>query len=454
MGILKPMDACQQAVVRQAIERSGAMCPRMIRAAKTPSAVFLLVFCLLGTESRAQKPAPPAEETKVHVGITSGDIRGNDHRALQAAVDYAAKMGGGTVLIGPGSYQMRNALVLRDNVRVIGVPGKTNLVACDGIKVPLTADGDCNERQITLADASGFQVGDGVAIHDEHYRSGFEVTTATLIARVDDRTFRISSPLYLDYLVSRKAVACLAFPLVSGSNIKNAVVEGLTIEGNGSRAEYLDGCRGGGIYLFDCENVTIRNCIVRHYKGDGISFQTSQHVTVMDCLCEDNFGLGLHPGSGSQHPVVRYNRSIHNGGDGLFVCWRVQHGLFEKNEVRDNQGAGVSIGHKDSDNVFRGNEISGNVKAGVLFREESQAMGAHRNVFENNRIVDNGLKEGGLGVLIRGHHDDLVFRKNTIGTSQPSSTAVGIRCEKKTKGLETNENEFVNLKVPVDRAGK
>jgi hypothetical protein len=31
---------------------------------------------------------------------------------------------------------------------------------------------------------------------------------------------------------------------------------------------------------------------------------------------------------------------------------------------------------------------------------------------------------------------------------------VGIRCEKKTKGLETNENEFVNLKVPVDRAGK
>ena len=427
---------------------------RMIWLAKISSIFLLLSSCLPGAEIRAQKPPQPTEDTKVHVGITSGDIRGNDHRALQAAVDYAAKMGGGSVLIGPGSYQMRNALVLRDNVRVIGVTGKTNLVACDGVKVALSADGDCNERQITMADSSGFQVGDGVAIHDEHYRSGFEVTTATLTARVDDRTFRISSPLYLDYLVSRKAVACLAFPLVSGSNIKNAVVEGLTIEGNGSRAEYLDGCRGGGIYLFDCENITIRNCIVRHYKGDGISFQTSQHVTVMDCLCEENTGLGLHPGSGSQHPIVRYNRSIHNGGDGLFVCWRVQHGLFEKNEVRDNQGAGVSIGHKDSDNVFRGNEITGNAKAGVLFREESQAMGAHRNVFENNRIVDNALKEGGVGILIHGQHDDLVFRKNTIGTSQPSPKAVGIRCEKKTKGLETSENEFVNLKVPVDRAGK
>src|SRR5882724_2923073 len=43
---------------RLAVERSGAMCPRMIRAAKTSSAVLLLIFCPLGTKSRAQKPAP------------------------------------------------------------------------------------------------------------------------------------------------------------------------------------------------------------------------------------------------------------------------------------------------------------------------------------------------------------------------------------------------------------
>ena len=54
------------------------MRPRMIRVAKTSSsAVVLLFFCLLGTESQAQKHAYPTEETKVHVGIANGDIRGN-----------------------------------------------------------------------------------------------------------------------------------------------------------------------------------------------------------------------------------------------------------------------------------------------------------------------------------------------------------------------------------------
>jgi parallel beta-helix repeat protein len=417
------------------------------------AALGMLLF--LGPEfSQAQQSVHSPNDLVVRVGIDEGDVRGRDHRALQAAVDYAAKMGGGTVHIGPGQYRMRNALVLRENVKVAGVPGKTILVACEGIKTPLAIDGDCNERQITLDNSSGFQVGDGVAIRDEHYRNGFEVTTGTLTSRLDDRTFRISSPLYLDYLVSRKGVACLAFPLVSGSGIKNAAIEGLTIEGSGERAEYVDGCRAGGIYLFECENIAIRNCVVRHYNGDGISFQDSQRIVVEDCTCEQNTGLGIHPGSGSGRPVVRRNRSLNNGNDGLFVCWRVQHGLFEDNEVRGNKGAGVSIGHKDSDNIFRANQITGNGKAGVLFREETKAMGAHRNVFEGNRIVDNGLKDGSIGVLIRGQHDDLVFRKNTIGSTQVNSTAVGIRCEKNTIGLQTPDNEFLNLKVPIERSSK
>jgi len=279
------------------------MCRRICRTVVVNWAAFMLILLMPGLYSQAQTPAQRTGEARVYVGVDEGDILGRDHRALQAAVDYAAKLGGGTVHIGPGAYQMRNALILRDNVKVTGVPGKTVLVACDGVKMPLAVDGDCHERQITLENSSELQVGDGVAIHDDRYANGFEVTTATLTARVDDRSFRISSPLYLDYLVSRKAVACLAFPVVSGSNIKNAAVEGLTIEGNGARTEYIDGCRGGGIYLFECENVAVRHCVVHHYKGDGISFQGSSHVTVEDCLCEDNTGLGIHPGSGSQRPI-------------------------------------------------------------------------------------------------------------------------------------------------------
>src|SRR5262249_30096612 len=158
--------------------------------------------------------------------------------------------------------------------------------------------GDCNERQITVADPSGFRVGDGVSVEDDN-SGGFTVTTATLTAQVDANTFRISMPLYLDYLMSKNAVAKLTFPVVGGWKVKNVVLDGLTIDGNRARAENLNGCKGGGIYLFECEAVTIRSCAVRDYNGDGISFQVSDRVTVEECLSENNAGLGLHPGSGS-----------------------------------------------------------------------------------------------------------------------------------------------------------
>jgi hypothetical protein len=264
--------------------------------------------------------------------------------------------------------------------------------------------------------------------------------------------FQLSAPLYLDYLVSRQASAKLSFPVVGGWNIKQAVIEGLTIDGNRSKSQALNGCRGGGIYLFECENVVIRNCVVRDYPGDGISFQVSGHVTVEDCLSEKNDGLGIHPGSGSQFPVVRRNRSLTNGSDGLFVCWRVKHGLFEENEIRGNQRVGISIGHKDTDNLFRRNTIVGNAGAGVLFRKESEAMGAHRNVFEENQILDNAARkdDGAAAIVIEGPHHDLIFRGNKIGNSLPVASGVGILVTPEAHNLQAGKEQFLNVKTPIE----
>jgi parallel beta-helix repeat protein len=435
-------------------EGSSTMHARPVGGWAARVAAAALAAALLAA-GRYETPAPGPDRVEVRVGIDEGDIRGADHRALQAAVDHVARLGGGTVRIGPGCYLLRNALTLRDNVRVCGVPGKTVLAVCDGARSRLSADGDCNERQVTLEDASAFRVGDGIAVRDTQSASGFTVTTATLTARVDEHTFRISAPLYLDYLVSLKATAHLAFPAVGGWGVRNAAVEGVTVAGNRARAEHVDGCRAGGIYLFECDGVTVRDCVVRDYNGDGISFQVSRGVTVEGCLCEHNAGLGLHPGSGSQAPVVRHNRSLNNGGDGLFVCWRVQHGLFEGNEVRGNQGAGVSIGHKDTDNVFRDNTITGNGRAGVLFRAESEPMGAHRNVFECNRILDNGAAEpgeaAGAAVVVRGPHHGLVFRGNTLGSSSPGQAAAGILADKAAGDLQAEGNQYLHVKEAVRR---
>jgi hypothetical protein len=78
-------------------------------------------------------------------------------------------------------------------------------------------------------------------------------------------------------------------------------------------------------------------------------------------------------------------------------------------------------------------------------------MGAHRNRFEKNVVLDNGGSESAAAaVVIRGEHHDLVFRGNVIGFSQPRPGAtVGIRAAATAKGLSADENDFRNVATPV-----
>jgi len=53
------------------------------------------------------------EASHITMGQTNADLLGTDNRALQAAVDYVAELGGGIVEIGPGEFPMRDSLHLR-----------------------------------------------------------------------------------------------------------------------------------------------------------------------------------------------------------------------------------------------------------------------------------------------------------------------------------------------------
>src|SRR5690242_624548 len=86
-----------------------------------------------GYSARPDEQLPRAMHSKmlqrptITVGIENADIVGSDNRALQAAVDYIAGLGGGTVEIGPGEFVMRDSLHLRSFVTVRGIKGKTIL---------------------------------------------------------------------------------------------------------------------------------------------------------------------------------------------------------------------------------------------------------------------------------------------------------------------------------------
>ena len=62
---------------------------------------------------------------------------------------------------------------------------------------------------------------------------------------------------------------------------------------------------------------------------------------------------------------------------------------------------------------------------------------------EKNLILDNDRC-----IVFEGQHIDLVFRKNTIGYSKPREDATAFEAAKNQKGLQSEGNEFRNVKTP------
>ena len=425
---------------------------------------FFLAVGWLAADDSLRKVAPQTDEQqlpfsmhskmkqlpRVRVGQSDCEIVGSDNRALQAAVDYIAGLGGGTVEIGPGEYLMHDSLHLRSYVTVRGTLDKTILRKAESSVSPMDLDGDFGEQQITVRDATGFDVGCGVAIWDDQ-AGGFHTTVARITGR-NGNTYSIDKPLMADCMVHNKAQAATVFPVVSGYDLREARVENLMIEGNKEANVLLNGCRGAGIFLYRGYGTVIQNCSVRNYNGDGFSFQQSNDVIVSQCVSEDNTQLGLHPGSGSQRPTVRDCTARNNGTDGLFLCWRVRHGLFEDNLLEGNGRFGISIGHKDSDNLIQRNRVLRNGQDGVFFREESFGMAAHRNRLENNIIEDNGDKGSAAGIRIRGEVEGLVFEANAIRDTRADSAqtqTTGVLIEKRVGNVSLQDNQ-INAKTTVE----
>jgi len=392
---------------------------------------------------------------RISVGQKDADLIGRDHQALQAAVDYIGALGGGVVDIGPGEYLMRDSLHLRSHVTVRGTTGKTILRKADGAVSVLALDGDFGEQQITVEDPSGFEVGCGVAIWDDH-AGGFHVTVSRMTGRRGN-TFAIDKPLMSNCMVHNKAKAATVFPVVSGYGLRGVRIENLVIEGNKEANAHLNGCRGAGILLYLSHGTVIQNCQIRNYHGDGVSFQQSNDVLVIDCKSDDNTHLGFHPGSGSQRPIVRNCVARNNGTDGLFLCWRVRHGLFENNLLEGNGRFGISIGHKDSDNLIQGNRVRRNGQDGVFFRNELFGMAAHRNQLKDNVIENNGTKGEAAGIRIRGETDGLVIEGNTIRDTRVDAVQTqktGVLIEKNVRSVTLQDNQIEATKRVDDKREK
>jgi hypothetical protein len=388
------------------------------------------------------------ERLTLTVGTEKGDLVGSGEKVIQAAVDAVARLGGGTVRLLPGTFRLRNAIYLASGVRLLGSGGDTILIKEPSQRTKLQFDSDWFDQEITLADASGFRVGDGVCLRARNpHNNSTVVIKRTLVARSGNR-FKLDRALRENLWLMGEASAATLFPLLSGENVAGVVIENLALDGNKANNENLDGNYAGCIFLQDCRDVQIRRVTARHNNGDGISWQICHDVVVEDCLSHDHAGLGLHPGSGSQRPIIRNNRTQRND-IGLFFCWGVKYGLAEKNVIEDNRSVGLSIGHRDTDNLIRDNDIRRSGKVGVLFRpERGQAFAAHRNRLEGNRVIDSG-GEDGLAIDVQGETEAVALVRNELRETRGPAKRTGIRLGPKTGVMTLEENQIDGFAVPV-----
>ncbi len=389
------------------------------------------------------------QRLSISVGPKSGDIVGRSDKALQAAIDYIAGKGGGTVQILPGTFTLRNALHLPSNIRLSGSGLETIITKGPSETVALSEDSDWYDQEITLQKSADFQVGDGVVLIAKNPSNGSQtVIKRSLVARSGNR-FKLNDGLRKNLWISGKPTVSSLFPLLTSEYTRNVVIENLTLDGNRKNNTNMNGNYGGCIFLQDCNRYTIQNVTTRNYNGDGISFQICHDVKIENCHSHDNADLGVHPGSGSQRPLILNNR-LENNKIGLFWCWGVKYGLAEKNQLNGNNFS-ISIGHNDTDNIMRQNKITNSGTVGILFRNDTRGKNfwANRNTVIDNEIINSGGAEG-VAIDVTGKTADVTISGNKIVEQRQPMQRTGIRIGSEAGAIKLADNQIQGFMKSID----
>src|SRR5262245_3434264 len=375
------------------------------------------------------------------VGPGKADLVGTTDRVIQAAVDYVARRGGGTVRVLPGTYRLRNSIFLQSKVRLLGSGTDSVLFKEPSVTTKLIIDGDHWDQEITLADPKSFQVGDGVRlVSKDPYGKGTNIIQRTLIAARGNR-FKLDRRLEERFHLEGEPKIATNFALVQCTNVADAVIENIAVDGNKAHNEMIDKGQfdDGSIRLDESNRITVRGVTVHDFYCDGIVWGISHDVLVENCHAYDGARLALHSGSGSQRSIVRSNR-MQRSGEGIYFCWGAQHGLYEKNVIEDC-GYGMTFGHSDSDNLIRDNDIRRSREAGIHFRGGNKAFAPHRNRIERNRIVDSG-GEKGVAIDINGETESVVIAKNELRETRKPLARIGILIGAETRDIRCLENQI------------
>ena len=394
------------------------------------------------------RPVRKMVPVTVTVGQNEGDLQGKDDKVLQAAVDYVANLGGGTVKILPGEYTMHNSLFPRNGITIRGSGDKTLLRKCQSFSSKIVREADWYEYCVQVEDPRGFTEGGGVALSADK-KNDQEVSLFTVTA-IKGNVLFLDRRTEKNFWMMDDARATTRFSIIHALNVDNVQIEDITLDGNYSENERVNDNYAAAVFMQYCNNWVFRNVTARNYNGDGFSFQVCDDIHFEDCASLNNHDLGFHPGSGSQRPVFKRCTSRGNS-QGFFWCWGACFGIAEDCIASENKLYGVNFGHRDTDNILRNCLIEKNDEIGILFRkEENEYRTGDRNIIEKCIIRDNGKSGPGLGVDIQWKTNDITIRDCSFENTKDGPQKTSIRISAEAQRITLENNKFSGNSVKVD----
>jgi len=441
---------------------------RLVRSCVRTLSVFVTVICAAagadtGQDTRADasaghqpvsaanRPLRDRRDLLLTVGQSEGDLQGRDDKIIQAGIEYLQRLGGGTLRILPGVYDLHNAIYLRPHITLQGSGERTILKKAGSVTTALVRDSDWFEYGVQVDNAEGFTPGAGIMLRSKKGPGDwqYDVLRATITAVRGDVVFldRLTEE---NFWTDKDATAATVFPILTAENVDDVEVRDMVLDGNRDENEHINGNFAGAVFIQHCNRWRFKNITARNYNGDGFSFQVCDDVQFHHCQAINNADLGFHPGSGSQRPV--FDACTASGNSlGLFFCWSVSDGRVENCTLSGNKRYGISIGHRDTDNIIRSCTVERNGEVGILFRKEANAFrGGHRNLIENCLLRDNGTEKPGIGIDIQGTTEDITIRNTRLSNTAGGNQRTGIRIGAETQRIFLQGNAFESCPVRIE----
>ena len=383
----------------------------------------------------------------VTVGPAGADFEGSDSLVIQAAIEYVAARGGGTVKLLPGTFGLFNSIRLRSGVELVGFGPHTVLLKEPSVTVPLVEDTDWYEHRVTVAETSGFRVGGGVMLQGKCPHTGALQVTLSTVVGIEGNTLYLQDagrgadvPAHVgNFWVGHEATVSTCFSLVTANWAHDMRVADLRIDGNREHSGAPNGNYGAALYFQDCERVHLQRLTVGNIDSDCLSFQVVHDLTVEDSLFHDS-QQGIHTGSGSQRPIMRNNLVRGISRHAISWCWGVRHGLLAGNTIEDSV-TGISIGHRDTDNVMRGNVVR-RCDEGLVYRDDPPHQAAHNNLVEGNTFAEI---RSGYAVEMLAPVEGNIIRGNRFVNMK-----AGVRIGEAVKSVVVEGNVLENVAAEVE----